>query len=64
MADLDYNIYYISGAFGDAVRFGTAIYATLNDWQTTGPGGYDQNSISGNPVFVNGLHVSSSITKI
>jgi len=61
LTTMDYNMYYISGSFGNAVRFGTTTYATLANWQATGPAGYDANSISGNPLFTNGLHVSSSL---
>ncbi len=61
MAFMDYNLYYISGTSGDAVRFGTTTYPTLADWQTTGPAGYDANSVAGNPNFVNGLHIASAL---
>lgn len=60
MSGMDYNLYQVTGS-GNVVRFGTITYATLNDWQTTGTAGYDANSISGNPGFVNGLHVSSAL---
>ncbi|MGH1339319.1 MAG: right-handed parallel beta-helix repeat-containing protein, partial [Aureispira sp.] len=60
MSGMDNNLYYISGS-GDAVRFGTTTYPTLLDWQTTGAAGYDANSVSGNPNFVNGLFVSGTL---
>jgi len=59
MAAMDYNLYYIIGS-GDAVRYGTGTYPTLADWQT-GPFGYGLNSVTGNPGFVNGLHVTSTL---
>jgi hypothetical protein len=61
MAGMDFNLYYVSGTAGDAVRFGTFTYATLLDWQTTGPTIYDDNSVSGDPGFVGGLHVAGSL---
>jgi hypothetical protein len=60
MSGMDHNLYFISGTGGNAVRFGTQTYATLNDWQTTGVG-YDQNSVSGNPNFVNGLYLGGPL---
>lgn len=60
MSGMDNNLYYISGS-GDAVRFGTNTYPTLLNWQTTGVAGYDVNSVSGNPNFVNGLFVSGPL---
>ncbi len=59
LAAMDHNMYYISGS-GNAVRFGTNTYTTLADWQAA-PLGYDANSVSGNPGFVNGLHVTSAL---
>ncbi|BDS10033.1 T9SS-dependent choice-of-anchor J family protein [Aureispira anguillae] len=59
MAAMDYNLYSITGS-GDAVRFGTPTYATLANWQTN-PAGYGANSVTGNPGFVNGLHVSAAL---
>lgn len=60
---LDYNLYYSSSPSATAVRFGTTNYTTLLDWQTNGPfgAGYDANSVSGNPNFVNGLHIGSAL---
>ncbi len=60
MSAMDNNLYYVSGS-GDAVRFGTTTYATLLDWQTTGAAGYDANSVSGNPNFVNGFFLGGSL---
>jgi parallel beta-helix repeat protein len=59
MAAMDNNLYYITGS-GNAVRYGTATYPTLANWQA-GPFGYDVNSVAGNPGFVNGLHVTSAL---
>jgi len=61
MAGMDFNLYYVSGTAGDAVRFGSLTYATLLDWQTTGPALYDANSVSGDPGFVGGLHVAGPL---
>ncbi|BDS10034.1 right-handed parallel beta-helix repeat-containing protein [Aureispira anguillae] len=59
MAGMDYNLYSITGN-GDAVKYGTPTYATLANWQTN-PAGYGANSVTGNPGFVNGLHVSAAL---
>lgn len=60
MAGMDYNLYYISNAAGMAVDLGGTTYATLALWQAA-PAGYDQNSVTGNPNFVNGLHVGGTL---
>jgi hypothetical protein len=60
MSGMDHNLYFVSGAGGRAVRFGTQTYVTLADWQTTGVG-YDLNSVSGNPNFINGLYIGGSL---
>jgi hypothetical protein len=60
MSGMDNNLYFVSGTGGRAVRFGTQTYLTLADWQTTGVG-YDLNSVSGNPNFINGLYVGGSL---
>ncbi|CAA6805413.1 MAG: Gliding motility-related protein, partial [uncultured Aureispira sp.] len=60
MSGMDHNLYFISGVGGDAVRYGTQTYATLADWQANGVG-YDLNSVSGNPNFVNGLYIGGSL---
>jgi hypothetical protein len=60
MSGMDHNLYFVSGVGGRAVRFGTQTYVTLADWQTTGVG-YDLNSVSGNPNFVNGLYIGGSL---
>jgi hypothetical protein len=61
---LDYNLYYVSGASGDVVRYNFTNFNTLNDWVTTGPPvGYDANSVSGNPNFVNGLHIGAALAE-
>ncbi len=62
MAAMDYNLYYVTGT-GDVVNFGGTTYNTLTNWQTTGVGGYDANAVTGNPNFVNGLHVGSAISE-
>ena len=61
MSAMDNNLYYISSASGTAVKFGSTNYLTLADWQATGPAGYDANSLSGNPNFINGLHVGGAL---
>ena len=60
MSAMDYNLYYITGS-GDAVRFGNLTYPTLAAWQTTGAAGYDANSVSGNPNFINGLRIGGAL---
>ena len=60
MSAMDNNLYNHSST-ADAVRFGTVTYPTLLDWQTTGAAGYDANSVSGNPNFVNGLFISGPL---
>jgi hypothetical protein len=59
MGGMDHNMYYVTGS-GNAVRYGTTTYPTLADWQA-GPYGYGLNSVTGNPGFVNGLHVTSAL---
>jgi hypothetical protein len=61
MSGMDNNLYHISSAAGTAVKFGTTNYLTLADWQASGPALYDANSVSGNPNFINGLHVGGSL---
>ncbi len=60
MSGMDHNLFFISGTGGRAVRFGTNTYATLADWQASGVG-YDLNSVSGNPNFVNGLYLGGPL---
>jgi hypothetical protein len=59
-ASMDNNMYHITGS-GNALRYSTITYPTLALWQTTGPYGYDLSSVSGNPGFINGLHVTSAL---
>jgi hypothetical protein len=59
MGAMDHNLYYITGS-GNALRYGTTTYPTLAAWQA-GPFGYGLNSVTGNPGFVNGLHVTSAL---
>ncbi|MDC0230785.1 T9SS type A sorting domain-containing protein, partial [Aureispira] len=61
MSAMDNNLYHITSTVGIAVRFGTTNYPTLADWQSTGPAGYDANSLTGSPNFINGLHVGGSL---
>lgn len=61
MTGMDNNLFYLQGTNADAVRFGTTTYNTLADWQTNGPAGYDANSITGNPNFVNGLFLGGAL---
>jgi len=59
MIDMDHNLYNITSPAGMAVRFGSTNYATLASWQ--GFGLYDLTSVTGNPIYVNGLHVSGPL---
>ncbi|MCH2022502.1 MAG: right-handed parallel beta-helix repeat-containing protein [Saprospiraceae bacterium] len=61
MSAMDNNLFHITSPVGIAVRFGTTNYATLADWQTNGPAGYDANSVTGSPNFINGLHIGGSL---
>ncbi|MFK7795828.1 MAG: choice-of-anchor J domain-containing protein, partial [Aureispira sp.] len=60
MSAMDYNLYYVSGS-GDVVGFGPTTYTTLANWQANGAAGYDANSVSGNPSFVNGVRISGAL---
>lgn len=59
VSTMNNNMYYVNGT-GAAVKFGTLNYTTLAAWQATGFG-YDNRSVTGNPNFVNGLHIGSTI---
>lgn len=61
MTSMDHNLFYLQGTGADAVRFGSTTYNTLADWQTNGPAGYDGNSLTGNPNFVNGLFLGGPL---
>ncbi|MCP4440219.1 MAG: T9SS type A sorting domain-containing protein [Aureispira sp.] len=61
MINMDYNLYYKIGA-GSLIRFGTPTYGTLGIWQTTGPAGYDQNSLGSNPFYLSPTNLHTVVS--
>jgi hypothetical protein len=60
---MNYNNYF-SNAPNNLIRYGTINY-TFNNWRTTNPYTYDQNSLNLNPNFVNinngDLHIQNAL---